>query len=333
MGWRGEWGNQAALAAARRLGGVGRGKRRSGLGLAAVALATPAAVLLAEDAEELELDSPFEPAPAEQPLTLGARPARKRLPDSMKVDYAAPEPEEKILRYAEIHASNVRKGESEGAVKLLQQNLRVLKRGFPAIERLLDALVQHAFKLGRQSPELATAKARATALAGVSSLMPEEVEDWKLEDEGRLGLVEGLRERTADPLAAASAALVRRQIGALAKTAAGAVLAREPEWLLEHWLQPLYLDRFLWKGYGRDYPSYWPTREELTEVLSLALAERVGDDCTQRELLEESVLPELVARCFPKVAELIRSELDGECSFSAKWPLDEERLLQIAAAL
>jgi hypothetical protein len=148
-------------------------------------------------------------------------------------------------------------------------------------------------------------------------------------------LVRSLRNLDVDPLDEARKIARNEQLRQIADFAGWSISGRGEAWLLETWLQPLYLDRVLWRAYGtRDYAQMnWPRREDLGRALGDALIARAGDEeVSPRELREREVLPRLLARCWPDALEALRGELEQERTFSAKWPLAEEKLREMIAA-
>lgn len=238
------------------------------------------------------------------------------LPAHLKPRYAAPEPNADVLRYARTHAQNAVRGDVKGAIMLLRDNDRYLRRGYPALDTLLEALVKRAIIDADASQECESLRRRVYEL---SRSHPVSVrDDPEFVDAVRQGLVVALR-RDGDPFAAAKEVALAERRERLAAQAARSILSSPRESLVASWLQPLYLDRFLWKAYGRDYDTMpWPFAEQLQPIIAQALA----DD----EPLLDRVLKQMITRFWPEVDGLIKSELQ-ERTFSVKWDL--ERLSMI----
>jgi hypothetical protein len=264
--------------------------------------------------------------PAIIPLSAPRERALRTLPPSLRPKYAQATPDADALRYARVHAANVRKGDTKGAVALLKEYQGSLKRGYPALDTLLEALVTRSVKDSEAELLLTERRRLAADLLGQNPTRPPEKAEFL--NVARDALVRGLR-GDGDALADARQAVATERAKRLADFIAWSLVSKGPDALVEQWLQPLYLDRFLWRAHGRDYTQMpWPFRESLAEDIAAAFA-ATPLDVSAREFVAAGVLPRLVPRLWPDVAASIRSELETR-TFSAKWPFDEEQLRLIA---
>jgi hypothetical protein len=204
--------------------------------------------------------------------------------------------------------------------------MRYLRRGFPALDTLLEAVVKRATIEADSSPECEAFRVQTYSLSHSHSVIV--YDDPELAEAVRQTLVSALRQ-DGDAFAAAKATSLAERRGRIAGQTARSVLSNDPEWLVTNWLQPLYLDRFLWKAYGRDYSDMpWPFAEQLQPIIAAALADESMEEASD---LRERILPQMVANFWPEVRDLIASELQKR-TFSAKWDLELERMTVIAEA-